>query len=74
MTKIEALHENYENVLFALLMYNVAQVDGRAFLELNEKHKNVSSVSITQEMDQRCLNAIKTAFVHKKGKSFFNPV
>lgn len=68
MTESEKLLENYENAFFSLLMYKIAQEEGKAFLELNDQLKNDPNASVSPELYQRCLKTINKAFAQKKRK------
>lgn len=66
--------EKFEDAWFSLMMYKIAQEDGRIFCELNEQLKNDSGFSISQEAHQRCLNTIENAFCQTHRKKQFTIV
>ena len=55
MTRHEKLLENYEDALFALLMDEVAEQEGKRFLAENEQLKQNKKSAIPAEVDKRCL-------------------
>lgn len=63
MTKREELQERYEDALVALMMDELAQVEGRKALEENERLKNDSEFSVPSAAEQRCLRLISSYFV-----------
>lgn len=71
MTTHEKLLENYEDALFALLMEQVAQEEGAALLEENERLKNDPNFEIPAETDARCRKTIKQAFAKKRRRKTF---
>lgn len=74
MTRREMLMEQYEDALFALIMDEVAEVEGQKALEENRRLKDSGELVIPEEVSQRCQRIItrKTAEKDLKrfGKSF----
>lgn len=66
MTRHEKLLENYEDALFALLMDEVAEQEGKRFLEENEQLRQNPEAIIPDEVNERCLKTIKRSFAKKR--------
>lgn len=58
MTRREMLMEQYENALFALLMDEVAESEGRKAIEENERLKERGEPVISDTSRQRCMKTI----------------
>ena len=58
MTRREMLMEQYENALFALLMDEVAESEGRKAIEENERLKERGEPIISDTSRQRCMKTI----------------
>ena len=54
----EALVENYEDALMRLVMYRVAQEDGRRLLKEAEELEN-SGLEVPKELDEKCRKLIQ---------------
>ena len=65
MTRREQLQEQYEEALFALLMDEVAVIEGQKALEENERIKNDSSARVPEEIDTHCRKLIERRFTSK---------
>lgn len=59
--KYEALVENYEDALMRLVMYRVAQEDGKRLLEEMEELEN-SGFEVPRELDEKCINTVTFYF------------
>lgn len=71
MDKIKTqLQENYEDALFALLMDDYAQAEGKRLYAENEKLKNDPAFELPDGMEERGIKAIRKAFRKKKTRSF----
>ena len=55
MNRKEQLQEQYEDALFALLMDDMMEEEGRQLLEENERLKQEPSAAVPEEDDQPCL-------------------
>lgn len=66
MTKREKLLEEYEDSLFALVMDEFAEEEGKRLLEENERLKQDPNASIPIETNKRCLRTITKAFSRKR--------
>lgn len=62
----EQLQDEYEDALFALLMYDVAQLRGRCGEAENERLQNDPNAKVPAKVDQRCLRTIYRYFFKKK--------
>lgn len=65
----ELLQERYEDALFALLMEDMAAVDGEALLEENERLKNDPAAQVPEELDKRCEKVIRRHFAKETAHS-----
>lgn len=62
----EQLQEEYEDALFALLMYDVAELEGRCTEEENERLLNDPNARVPEALDRKCLQLINRHFMKKK--------
>lgn len=62
----EQLQDEYEDALFALLMYDVAQLEGQRAEAENERLQNDPNAEVPEEVNQRCLRTIRRYFFKKK--------
>jgi len=62
-TKKELI-ENYEDSLFALMMYEVAVAEGKKAAEENERLQTAPAAEVPQEISARCIKTIKRKFKH----------
>lgn len=62
----EQLQEEYEDALFALLMYDVAELEGRRAEEENERLRNDPNARVPEDLDRKCLQLINRHFLRKK--------
>lgn len=69
MTRHDKLLENYEDALFALLMDQVAEEEGKQLLKENERLNQNPEAAIPDEVDKRCRKAIKRAFAKDQRQS-----
>lgn len=63
----EALMENYEDALMRIVMYRVAQEDGKQLLEEMEELEN-SGFEVPRELDEKCIKLIHSACAPKERK------
>lgn len=68
MTRREKLIEDYEDALFALLMDDVAQMEGEEAMRLNEELLADPQYAVPEEVQRRCKKTIRRAFARKKRK------
>lgn len=61
----EALVENYEDALMQLIMYRIAQEDGKRLIQEAEELEE-SGFEIPKELNQKCLKLIKEGCASKK--------
>lgn len=69
MTRKEQLRDNYEDALFALLMESVIEKEGKRLLRENERINADPAFEVPEEVNQRCIKTIKTAFAKKNRKT-----
>lgn len=62
MTRREQLQENVEDAVFALLMEDVAEQEGKRLIEENEQLKHDPSAKIPDDLDRRCRKIIKRSY------------
>lgn len=62
----EQQQEKYEDALFALLMYDVAELEGRRAEEENERLRNDPNARVPEDLDRKCLQLINRHFLKKK--------
>lgn len=67
----EALLENYEDAMMRLVMYRVAQEDGRKLLEEAEQLE-ADGFEVPKELDEKCLKLIRDAAAGRQPKQFLN--
>lgn len=67
----EALLENYEDAMMRLVMYRVAQEDGKKLLEEAEQLE-ADGFEVPKELDEKCLKLIRDASAGRKPKQFLN--
>lgn len=63
MNKREWLEERYQDALFALLMDEVAEAEGKQALDENERLKNDPDFAFPEELDRRCIKTIRRHFM-----------
>lgn len=69
MTRHERLLENYEDAYFALLMEDVAQVEGARLDQLNMELQNDPHTAVPEELTKRCLRTINAHFSNMRRNS-----
>ena len=69
MNRKEQLQEQYEDALFALLMDDMMEEEGRQLLEENERLKQEPSAAVPEEVNARCIKTINRAFTRKRCRS-----
>lgn len=65
MTRREKLQERYEDALFALMMEEVATLEGKKALEENERLKNDPDEAVPEEVSRRCRKTIRRQFAKR---------
>lgn len=68
MTRREKLIEDYEDALFALLMDEVAQMEGEEAMRLNEELMADPQYEVPEEVQKRCRATIRREFAKKRRK------
>lgn len=66
MTRREQLHENVEDAIFALLMEDVVEQEGKRLLEENEKLGHDPTTQIPDPLDKRCRQIIRRSFAKEQ--------
>lgn len=69
MANHETRKEQYEDALFALLMDEMAQEDGKELLRLNEQLKQDPGAAVPEAVQRRCERVIGTAFSRRQFRS-----
>lgn len=69
MTRREELQERYEDALFALMMDEVATVEGKKALEENELLKSDPDAAVPEEVSRRCRKTIQRHFAQQRAKT-----
>ena len=62
MTRREELYERYHDALFALLMEEVSETQGKKALEENERLNQDTLAEVPPEISARCMDCIRRAF------------
>lgn len=70
MTRREMLMERYEDALFALLMNEVAEAEGRKALEENQRLCDSGEMVIPEAVHRRCLRTIARKTAQKDVRRF----
>ena len=68
MTKREELVETYEDALFALLMDEVAQIEGEEAIQLNNELLADSKYAVPETVQRRCKRTIQREFARENRK------
>lgn len=66
MTNRERLQENYEDALFALLMDDVAQTEGKRLIRENEALQADPNAAVPADIDRRCMQVIQRTLAKRK--------
>lgn len=69
MNRRDQLKENYEDALFALLMEEVAEQEGKRLLDENEQLKQDPEAAIPNEVSLRCHKAIRQSFAKEQRRA-----
>ena len=69
MTRHERLLENYEDAYFALLMEDVAQMEGARLDQLNMELQNDPHAAVPEGLTKRCLKTINAHFSNMRRSS-----
>lgn len=69
MTRREQLQENVEDAVFALLMEDVAEQEGKRLIEENEQLKHDPSAKIPDDLDRRCRKIIKRSYAKDRRRT-----
>ncbi len=66
MNRREQLQEAYEEALFALLMEDVIEDEGKRLLEENHRLQQDPSAAVSDKVNERCVKTIKKAFAKER--------
>lgn len=66
MTRRDQLRENVEDAVFALLMEDVAEQEGKRLIEENEQLKQDPSAKVPDALDKRCRQIIKRSYAKER--------
>lgn len=66
MNRREQLQDRYEDALFALLMDEIGEIEGKVAIEENERLKNDPTFFIPEDVDKRCMQTIRRAFMKRR--------
>lgn len=72
MTKRERLQEQYEDALFALLIDNIAKLEGKRLLEENERLKSDLSAEVPATSVRRCQRFINREFSKRYARTLYH--
>lgn len=72
MTRREQLQEQYEDSLFALLMDEIAKVEGERLLEENERLKQDPNAAVPEAVMRRCRKTINREFSKKNAAALYH--
>lgn len=70
MTRREELMEAYEDAYFALLMEDVAEMEGAALEARREELEKDPSAAVPETVDRRCVRAIERHFARQKRQKY----
>ena len=68
MNTQDQLRENFEDALFAMLMGQLAEEEGKRLLEENERLKNDPDAAVPEQVNQKCLKTIRQSFAKQNRK------
>lgn len=69
MTRKEELRERYEDALFALLMDEFADAEGKRLEEENEALQHDPDAAVPEEVRRRCMRTIRRCFAARRARS-----
>lgn len=69
MDRREKLQEQYEDALFALLMDDVIEMEGKALLEECERLNADPDAAVPEELDRKCRKLLRDSFRKEKFRS-----
>ncbi len=69
MNRREQLQDQYEDALFALLMEDVIEAEGKRLLEENERLKQDPEAAVPDDVNKRCLKTIKRGFAKERRRT-----
>lgn len=69
MNRREQLQDQYEDALFALLMDEIATIEGQKAEEENRRLQNDPSAAVPEDLDRRCMQLIHRHFAKQKARA-----
>lgn len=69
MNRREQLQDQYEDALFALLMDDIAAIEGQKAEEENERLQSDPAAAVPKDLDQRCMQTIHRHFTKQKTRA-----
>lgn len=69
MNRREQLQDQYEDALFALLMDDIAAIEGQKAEEENRRLQNDPSAAVPEDLDRRCMQLIHRHFAKQKARA-----
>lgn len=69
MNRREQLQDRYEDALFALLMDDIATIEGQKAEEENRRLQNDPSAAVPEDVDRRCIRTIRRHFAKQKAQA-----
>lgn len=69
MNRREQLQGQYEDALFALLMDEIATIEGQKAEEENRRLQNDPSAAVPEDLDRRCMQLIHRHFAKQKARA-----
>lgn len=69
MNRREQLQDQYEDSLFALLMDDIATIEGQKAIEENERLQNDPAAAVPEDVDRRCMQTIHRHFAKQKARA-----
>lgn len=69
MNRREQLQDRYEDALFALLMDDIATIEGQKAEEENRRLQNDPSAAVPEDVDRRCMKTIRRHFAKQKARA-----
>lgn len=69
MNRRELLQDQYEDAVFALLMDQIATIEGQEAIKENERLQNDPSAAIPEDLERRCMQTIRRHFAKQKART-----
>lgn len=69
MNRREQFQDQYEDALFALLMDDIATMEGKKAEEENKRLQNDPTAAVPEDIDRRCMRTIRRRFAKQKARA-----